>query len=51
MCQTKLLEKDNWAILHNRNIQLLAPELLKGMKGLPPLFMNEISVEHSQITI
>ena len=42
---TELLEKYNSTTKHNKNIQLLATELLKVKNGLPPPFMNEIFVE------
>ena len=45
---TELLEKDNSTTIHNRNIQLLATELLKVKNGLSPPFMNEIFVENAQ---
>ena len=45
---TKILEKGNSTTIRNRNIQLLAPELLKVKNGLSPPFMNEISVENEQ---
>ena len=45
---TELLQKDNSTTIHNRNIQLLATELFKVKNGLPPPFMNEISVENAQ---
>ena len=41
---TELLEKDNQATIHNRNIQLLAIELFKVKNGLPPPFTNELFV-------
>ena len=40
----ELLEKDNSATIHNRNIQLLATELFKVKNGLSPPFMNPIFV-------
>ena len=45
---TKILEKDNSTTIHNRNIQLLATELLKVKNGLAPPIMNEIFVENAQ---
>ena len=45
---TDFLQKDNSTTIHNRNIQLLATELFKVKNGLPPPFMNEISVENAQ---
>ena len=45
---TELLEKDNAATIHNRNIQLLATELFKVKNGLSPLFINCIFVENAQ---
>ena len=45
---TELLEKDNTATIHNRNIKLLATELFKEKNGLLPPFMNEIFVENAQ---
>ena len=45
---TEILEKDNSATVHNRNIQLLATELFKVKNGLSPPFMNEIFVENAQ---
>ena len=45
---TELLEKDNSATIHNRNIQFLATKLFKVKNGLPPPFMSEIFVENAQ---
>ena len=45
---TKLLDKDNSTIIHNRNIQLLATELFKVKNRLSPPFINEIFVENAQ---
>ena len=45
---TKILEKDNSTTIHNRNIQLLATELLKVKNGLAPPIMKEIFVENAQ---
>ena len=45
---TELLEKDNAATIHNRNIQLLATELFKVKNGLSPPFINKIFVENAQ---
>ena len=45
---TELLEKDNAPTIHNRNIKLLATELVKVKNGLSPPFMNEIFVENAQ---
>ena len=45
---TELLEKDNSKTIHNRNIQLLATELLKVKNGLSPPFIKEIFVENAQ---
>ena len=45
---TKILEKGNSKTIRNRNIQLLATELLKVKNGLSPPFMNEIFVENEQ---
>ena len=44
---TKLLEKDNSTTIHNRNIQLLAAELL-AKNGLSPPFITEIVAENAQ---
>ena len=41
---TELLEKDNQATIHNRNIKLLAIELFKVKNGLSPPFTNELFV-------
>ena len=38
----KLLEKDNSVTIHHRNIQALAIEIFKIIKGISPKFMNEI---------
>ena len=46
---TELLEKDNAPTIHNRNIKLLATELVKVKNGLSPPFMNEIFVEMHSI--
>ena len=48
---TELLQKDTSTTIHNRNIQLLAPELHKVKNteiGPSPLLMNEIFVENAQ---
>ena len=45
---TGLLEKDNSTNIHNRNIQLLAIELLKVKNGLSPPFINETFVKNAQ---
>ena len=44
----ELLEKDNSTTIHNRNIQLLATDLVKVKNGLSPPFMNKIFVENAQ---
>ena len=46
---TELLEKDNSTTINNKNIQLLAAELLKVNNVLSPPFMNEIFVENAQL--
>ena len=38
----KLLEKDNSVSIHQRNLQILAIEMLKVSNGLPPVLMNDI---------
>ena len=38
----KLLEKDNSVTIHHRNIQALAIEIFKIIKGISPKFMNDI---------
>ena len=38
----KLLEKDNSVSTHQRNLQILAIEMLKVSNGLPPVLMNNI---------
>ena len=45
---TELLEKNNSATIHNRNIQLLVTELFKVKNGFSPPFMNKIFVENAQ---
>ena len=40
-----LVEKDNSATIHHRNIKILATETYKFLKGVSPPFMNEIFVE------
>ena len=38
----KLLEKDNSVSIHQRNLQILAIEMLKVSNGLSPILMNDI---------
>ena len=44
---TELLDKDNSATIHNRNIKLLAIELFKVKNWLSPPFMEEIFVKNT----
>ena len=44
----EFLDKDNSTTIHNRNIELLATELLKIRNRLSPLFMNKVFVENTQ---
>ena len=38
----KLLEKDNFVSIHQRNLQILAIEMFKVSNGLSPVLMNDI---------
>ena len=45
---TELVDKDNSTTIHNRNIHLLATELVKVKNGLSPPLMKGIFVENAQ---